>query len=308
MDKELKITFLKRKEIDVEKWDELIAASLAETLYPYSWYLDATAENWSALVMGDYRFIMPLVWKKKYHIRYLYQPVYSQQLGVFGKEYITPLIIRKFIDYGIKKYKFGVVNFNVKNMIGEDPDFEIYERINYILPLHKSYEDLIKSYKSNASRNLKQSQIHNAKLDKFVSVDDLVSLKREHDLEKKSEAEYQRMKSIFETVMNQNKGHIYGIRDEGKLLAAAFFAFSKTRIIYLMSISSSQGKEQRAMFRIVDEFIRAYAGSDLLLDFEGSNIPSIARFFGGFGGKPEVYQSLSFNRLPTPLFLSKRYG
>ena len=82
----------------------------------------------------------------------------------------------------------------------------------------------------------------------------------------------------------------------------------KTRVIYLMSVSSSQGKEQRAMFRIVDELIRDYSGSNFSLDFEGSNIPSIARFFGGFGGRPEVYQSLSFNRLSVPLILGKRYG
>jgi hypothetical protein len=62
------------------------------------------------------------------------------------------------------------------------------------------------------------------------------------------------------------------------------------------------------MFRIVDELIRSYSNSNYTLDFEGSNIPSVARFFGGFGSRPEVYQNLSFNRLPVPLFLGKRYG
>lgn len=302
------IKLLHRKEINTQKWDEVIAASPAETLYPYSWYLDATAENWSALVMEDYRFIMPLVWKKKFHIRYLYQPVYSQQLGVFGTEYIDPFVIRKFIDYALKKYRFGVVNFNVKNMVGEDSAFEIYDRINYVLPLHKPYSELSRSYTVNASRNLKRSMVPNTKVDKSVSVEELVSFKREHDLKKKSEAEYHRMKSVFEVVIEQSKGHVYGMRDQGKLVAAAFMAFSKTRVLYLMSVSSSQGKEQRAMFRIVDEVIRNYSNSNFSLDFEGSNIPSIARFFGGFGGRPEVYQSLSFNRLSAPLILGKRYG
>jgi hypothetical protein len=85
-------------------------------------------------------------------------------------------------------------------------------------------------------------------------------------------------------------------------------AFSKTRIIYLMSVSSSLGKEQRAMFRIVDELIRDYSGSSFLLDFEGSNIPSIARFFIGFGGRPEVYQTLRINPLSLSLIIGKRYG
>ena len=299
---------LVRKEINAQKWDEVIAASSAETLYPYSWYLDVTAENWSALVMDDYRFIMPLVWKKKYHLRYLYQPVFSQQLGVFGTEYIDPAILRKFINYVLKKYKFGVMNFNVKNLVGEDPSFEIYDRINYFLPLNKPYEELRKAYKENTNRNLKRSAAPNIKFDKNVGVNELVNFKQEHDVVTKSEVEYLRMRSVFVAVMEQSKGQIFGIRDEGKLLAAAFFAFSKTRIIYLMSVSSSQGKEQRAMFRIIDEVIRNYSGSSFTLDFEGSNIPSIARFFGGFGGRPELYQSLSFNRISVPLILNKRYG
>ena len=55
------------------------------------------------------------------------------------------------------------------------------------------------------------------------------------------------------------------------------------------------------MFRILDAFIRDHAASGLALDFEGSNIPSVARFFGGFGAKADIYQGVSFSRLPAPL-------
>ena len=57
------------------------------------------------------------------------------------------------------------------------------------------------------------------------------------------------------------------------------------------------------MFKIVDAFIREHAGSELILDFEGSNIPTVARFFAGFGARPEIYQGVSFDRLP--LFLKR---
>ena len=88
----MKVRFLHRDEIDKQKWDEVITRSPAETLYPYSWYLDAAAENWSALVMDDYRFIMPLIWKRKYGIRYIYQPYYTQQLGIFSQENVDPKV------------------------------------------------------------------------------------------------------------------------------------------------------------------------------------------------------------------------
>jgi len=61
----VKIAYIQRKDIDTEKWNGVIAESPSETIYPYSWYLDAVSENWSAFVVDDYRFVMPLVWKKK---------------------------------------------------------------------------------------------------------------------------------------------------------------------------------------------------------------------------------------------------
>jgi len=302
------IRYLHREEIDDERWDDVIAHSPAETLYPYSWYLDASAENWSALVKGDYQFIMPLVWKKKYGIRYLYQPVFCQQLGLFSREYTDPQLVGQFIGQLRKKFRFGVVNFNMKNLVGDNPSYGLYDRSNYLLTLDRTYEELSGHYSVNARRNLKRSLLQGAEVEKEISLDELMAFKKVNDLTGKTEAQYRRMRSQFESVVENSKGSVYGIRVEENLVAAAFLAFSKTRIIYLLSVSDASGKEQRAMFRIVDEVIRSYSGSSLDLDFEGSNIPSIARFFAGFGARPEIYQSLSFNRLPVPLILGKKYG
>ncbi|MEN8158242.1 MAG: hypothetical protein ABFS10_14915 [Bacteroidota bacterium] len=302
------ISFLHREEIDTRRWDEVISKSLAETLYPYSWYLDASAENWSALVVDDYRFIMPVVWKRKYGIRYIYQPLFCQQLGVFSQEVVDPLLAREFIETLMKRFRFGVFNFNMKNLVGEDESFQVYDRSNYVLPLKESYEALFASYSVNAKRNLKRAMDHTPGVDKNIGLDELITFKKKNDVTRKTEAQYQSMKRQFASVIENSKGAVYGVRDGEKLIAAAFMAFSRSRIIYLLSVSSGDGKEQRAMFRIVDEVIRSNANSLLTLDFEGSNIPSIARFFGGFGSRPEIYQSISYNRLPVPFILGKRYG
>ncbi len=103
----MKIEFVHRKEIDVHKWDEVISNSAAETLYGYSWYLDAAAANWSAFVIEDYRFVMPLIWKKKYGLTYLYQPFYTQQLGVFSREYVDPTLITTLLRLLLRKYRFA---------------------------------------------------------------------------------------------------------------------------------------------------------------------------------------------------------
>ncbi len=295
----VKIAFIHREAIDTEKWDQVIAESPAETIYPYSWYLDAVASNWSALVAGDYRFIMPVVWKKKTGMKYVYQPFHTQQLGVFSREYVEPQIIREMLAIIYKKFRFAGINFNVKNLVGEEDPFTVDDKSNYILELNRDYDEHYKSFSSNAKRNIRQSAEFKEVVEMDVPTEELVKLKKANDVIQRSEEDYARLQKLLEILIARGEGSVYAIRTGTEVIAAAFFAHSRTRAIYMVSASGKTGKEHRSMFRIVDAFIREYAGSGKILDFEGSNIPSVARFFAGFGAQPEIYQGISFSRLPA---------
>jgi hypothetical protein len=43
----------------------------------------------------------------------------------------------------------------------------------------------------------------------------------------------------------------------------------------------------------------------MLVDFEGSNIPSIAAFFEGFGATKEIYMHWHFNKIPFNKLLNR---
>lgn len=295
--------FLHRGDVDEGRWDEVIAQSQAETLYPYTWYLDTVAERWSALVMDDYRFVMPVVWKQKYGLKYIYQPYYTQQLGIFSKEYVDPAVIGEMLPVLYKKFRFANFNFNAKNLVGEDKNWSLYDKTNYVLDLNSDYEKISASFSTNAKRNIKRAMANSGELEKELGCEEVIAFKRENDTIKRTEGEYQWLQNLLQTLTNREAGTAYGIRVDRRLIAAAFFGFSRTRGIYLVSASNDEGKEQRGMFKIVDAFIREYAGKALKLDFEGSNIPSVARFFAGFGARPEIYQGVNFDRLPV--FLNK---
>lgn len=299
----LKIEFIHRKEIDVQKWDELIAQSTAETLYPYSWYLDVAAANWSAIVIDDYQFIMPLIWKKKFGLRYLYQPFYTQQLGVFSREYVDPTLIATLIGRLLRKYRFAGINFNTKNMVGENEHLTVDDKTNYVLDLRSDYKKIYAGFSTNAKRNIKKAYELNDVVEKNISIEELVDFKRVNDVIKRSEGEYRWLIDLLKTTQKNSAGNVYAAMEDGVICAAAFFGFSNSRAIYLVSASNTRGKEDRSMFKIVDVFIKAHAGSELILDFEGSNIPNVARFFAGFGASPEIYQAVSFSRIP--LFLTR---
>jgi len=76
---------------------------------------------------------------------------------------------------------------------------------------------------------------------------------------------------------------------ENKLIAALCVLRSKNRLIYWLPVSNDEGKKTSAMFAIINELIKAYSSRDYILDFEGSRIEGIARFYEGFGAKLKPY-------------------
>src|ERR1043165_4983232 len=99
------IKILKRKEVDEQRWNAAVDAAVFSLPYAYTWYLDAVAENWDALVWNDYEAVMPLVWLRKLGIKCLYQPYYCQQLGVFSAEALPAETITQILE-AIKAYSY----------------------------------------------------------------------------------------------------------------------------------------------------------------------------------------------------------
>ncbi|MBP6414813.1 MAG: hypothetical protein KA330_00005, partial [Chitinophagaceae bacterium] len=149
------IQYLTHQQIDKTRWDDCIATANNGLIYGYSFYLDVMTEHWDALVLNDYETVMPLTWKKKYGISYLYQPFLTAQLGVFGKN-ITEKQLETFIELIPSHFKFVEINLNSGNALAIPAGF-FSVRSNYILKLDKSYKDIYQNYRENIQRNIKKA-------------------------------------------------------------------------------------------------------------------------------------------------------
>src|SRR5687767_4485589 len=99
------IRFIKRGEIDAARWDETVSKAPNGLVYVFSFYLDHMADDWDALVLGDYEAVMPLTWKKKFGIYYLAQPFLTAQLGVFGEK-VDARLVNNFLAAIPSKFKY----------------------------------------------------------------------------------------------------------------------------------------------------------------------------------------------------------
>src|SRR3954453_1211553 len=79
----LKFDIIPSQDIDAGKWDNCIINCKANRIYAKHLYLQHVADNWSGLIINDYTAVMPIVWRKKWGIRYAYDASFIQQLGLF---------------------------------------------------------------------------------------------------------------------------------------------------------------------------------------------------------------------------------
>ncbi len=292
------IRYLKNNEIDRVKWDKCIAASVNGILYAQSAYLNIVCRKWDALVLGNYEAVMPLPWKRIYRFKVLYQPLFTQQLGIFSPHRMSPALVDRFISEATRYFPYININLNTFNICTLSyPD--ITQRVTYEIDLIESYQVLRKRFSVNTIRNIKAAMKEGVTIKNEVTPRELIKLKHRNQIVKIKYQGYQKLKKIMSYALNTKSGKIYGaFSAKGKLVASALFIGSHHKVIYLVSSSNPEGKKLRAMFLLIDQFIRDFSGNHLTLDFEGSMIASIARFFQNFGAKPCYYQNILINNLP----------
>jgi hypothetical protein len=285
------INYLRHHQVDKTKWDECIQGSDNGLVYALSVYLDHMCPGWDALVLKDYKAVFPLPRRKKFGIRYIYQPTLVAELGLFGND-ITPELLDDFLDAIPSKFRYIDLPLNHRNH--SDRSFS-YKRKNFVLPLNKNYDDICNGYAKNVKRNILKAERQDCVLDKTLHAKDVALLAKAHIHDSDGLKHFLR---LCESFAMQNKAICYGVRAENSIIAAAAFLFYKDRVYYILAGNHEESRTRGASHFLVDNFIRDHALSDLVLDFEGSDVEGVAQFYSGFGAVEEPYTAVRWNRLP----------
>ena len=298
----MEIKHLTYQQIDKRKWDNCIENADNGLIYAYSFYLDSMSKNRDVLVLNDYEAVMPLTWNKKYGIHYLYQPPFTACLGVFGKK-LNAETVNAFLNAVPVKFKYWDIYFNAGNFFKLN-NFDLYERMNFVLDLNDNYENLFKSFRDNIKRNIKKAEKLNLVINRNIAVADVIALAKEQsgDFADFKQSDFKNFEKLYKLLHQKEKATSYGVyTKEKQLLASAVFLFSHKRAYYIMVGNHPNGKTLGASHALINAFIKDHAGENLLLDFEGSDISSLAFFYSSFGAVEEKYSAIRLNKLPAPL-------
>lgn len=303
------IQYYIHKDINKRLWDECVKESVNGRIYAYSWYLDIVTDQWDALILDDYQAVFPLPFRRKFGIDYVYQPIFTQQLGLFSKVPLSPALLEDFLMHIPSDFKYVNINLNQLNSL-KSISIKSEKRQNIEMDLLDEYEFLKANYSSNLKRNLKKAA--KAKLTVFENLkpDAVVKLfqaNKGKTIDAYTAEDYSRFIRLVYKALQLGESHVWGAYSaENNLCAAAIFLQSHKRITFLFSGANAEAKENAALPYLLDAFIEANAGRELVFDFEGSNTKSLARFYLGFGSKTISYTQIQWLRTSifTKPFLS----
>lgn len=289
---------ISRKNLNIEKYDTCIAQSLQSKIFGFSWYLDIVADNWDIYVLNDYEAVMPVPWRKKYGIKYVYQPLWTLQLGFFSleKEDENEFLIKLFDDF-----KYVDLRMNPKNYSSLFTGFA-KEKTMQIISLENSYEEILKNYNRNRRRELTKAKKHDLVERWNESPEKLLTLFKENvgkRVQHIKTKEYQQLLQLMRVCIDKKLGELLCILDKNnKLVSAGFFLNHQQKITELVCSSDFSNRENGANTFMNDRAIFKYQSKFKLFDFGGSSMKNIRKYYLSFGAIDEKYQSIHCNKLP----------
>jgi len=303
------IHYLKRKHIDIVKYNACIEAAINSRIYAYSWYLDIVADNWDALVLNDYEAVMPLPWRQKYFIKYVYTPYWLLQLGVFFTNEKTD--INLFLQMLDKKFKFVDLRMNTGNKL-EDCFLASHQlnQMQFISLNNRSYESIKSQYSRNRKRDLQKAANNELTVRWDEDPTLLIELFKNNvgtRLSKVRDVDYLNLTKLLKKILKLGKGEMLCVYDNKEnLVASAFFLKHKHRVTELVCSTDFKNRDNGANTFLNDGAISKYHPNFEIFNFGGSTMKNISNYYKSFNAESEHYNMLKFNNLPFPLKLFKR--
>ena len=293
------IRFLQRNEVNDEAYNNCISKSIHSQVYAFTWYLDMVASTWGVLVLEDYKAVMPIPFRKKYGIKYVYPPLWSLQLGIFGK-----VDIQLFIKEIEKQFLFIELRLHPGNILPNTNQYKTNEK--QVLKINTNFST--SEFRKDRKKDLKKADQHSLVFKRRSNPDTLIALFKNNIGKRTSniiDEDYIRLKKLCQVLQEKRVGELFEVYHKDAMIAGAFILKYQHKATILFSATDFNNRDNGSNTFLIRKIIENYKEEIVEFDFGGSSMPSIASYFKSFGAETITYPFLKINRLPFPLSLFK---
>ena len=275
--------------IDESKWNDCLLVNKG-LIYSRYEYLNAMSKHWVGLVLGDYKGIMPICFKKKFGIQYSFIPPFIQQLNWVGKP-VSTLDLKHII---LQFTKYGDLMWNRM-----DKGFNQLPKINFIIDLNNSYEKIYNNYSTDLKQNLKKAAKEKLNYKGSSTLLQAINIYKKlyaNRLEKTTQQDFDHFINLCLQLFNNNQCFVREVlNSNNEIMAIALLLKDENRIYNIANTTTELGRKTEANHFLLDNIIKEFSSKDLIFDFEGSDIDGVKKFYQKFGPINEPYYHWHIN-------------
>lgn len=298
------IRYVKHQDIDPLRWDNAVKNAANYSIFGTYEILDILSgdQNWDAIIEDNYVRVMPLPYRIKYGIPYIYTPFFLPQMGIFSTSPLDAETTLKFFNIIPRRFIQIDLLFNPYNDISKLPENKI-RLISHEMKLREDYDNLYANFSQNTRRNIKSAEKH------FLTIEynpeligNIIQLfqnnRGKSPMVHYREQDYQNLNYAAKRLLGLNMLDVAGVRDVGQnLIAGALLVRDQQRVWFWFSGRDEASADSKPMFYLLNEYLKNNCMSDLTFDFNGSTNENVARLYRGFGGIPYPIMLLQHSRL-----------
>ncbi|MFK7922332.1 MAG: GNAT family N-acetyltransferase [Bacteroidia bacterium] len=306
--------------IDPPSWDAFVEAAPEGGLFSLYAYLSVLRPDWQAAIVkeGDvWQAVMPFFREKKLGFSRVGQPAFTQYWGPvfasFGersaykqyswkrqvleamlpaweKDHLFSMNCSPAFDYPLPFFEAG---------------YELHTRYTYQVDLSLGQEKNWAAMDTSQRRKIRKANQQPDAIEHAFKAEDLLALydaqaANGHDILGVAPNARQVIQTLLQLLPQRLNTHLRAFRQaDGQIIAAACFAEFRDHCYYLFGTYDPKRSQGGEIAALIWDVMQTTDCS--IFDFEGSMIPSIARFFRRMGGQPKAYLQLRKNALPLPI-------
>jgi len=280
------------------RWDICINNAINGCIFAYSWYLNILCDSWEALVLDDYKYVMPLLRKTKFKKNLYFTSKLGIRLGVFTNQLLTENIVKQFIDNIPDKDSVIDISLNMFNKLS---DSHVKNITTYELDLIQNYKKIAEKYSNLFQKELQVAKNNKITIVKGLQPNDLINFSQKQKVKSKpklNQNNIQKLRIIMAHSLRYSLGEAYGAyAASNNLCAVAFFIKSNRKLYLLYTAINNYGINLNASQLLIDKYIEVHSENDLTLNIENIISKNDFNFFSGVGAHEYKFQRYYSNKL-----------
>lgn len=286
--------FIKQSELNKKKWDSLVLENNGKC-YHYSYYLEENSKFWGIYVDENYSKGVVISYNQVFGLKILYPAIFGKYTLFYN---CNSQEINEISSRLQKEFKIGTLfsPSEINSLKREERKTQIFEGLT--------------SFNTQAKRMIKKGKENQITIQEtdFTQILPIVNEEIFTKIKSIPGESYYVLEKLLSSLNEQNILISKGIYKDNQLQGGLFFCETNDEIFYIIGACQEEARNLGGMYLTFDEIIAHSFKTKKNIDFGGSNIENIRRFYLALGGIDQHYFEYKWNNAPIWFKLIRNFS